>query len=136
MTPRNYDIETSDLIVLCGDDGNNSYKDVWAIFDVSPTVECRFIAIHWDKSHPNEKNQEREMLTTFDHIHELLLWCAYRQEVDGAAFRTGFNSDHKCSDRERGAEWLDKLCQAQGWESWDEYVEEYMDLFKKPEKSS
>ena len=119
MTPRNYDIETSDLIVLQGDDGNNSYKDVWAIFDVSRTTTVRYIAIHWDRNHPNETPSNYETLTVFDGIYELLLWCAYRQAVDGAEFRTGIDQH-----RYQEVEWLDELARADGYDNWKQFVEE------------
>lgn len=119
MTPRNYDIETSELIVLQGDDGNNSYKDVWAIFDVSRTTETRFVAVHWEKTQPNEGYWTHEIITVFDHVHELMLWCAHRQMVDGAEFRTGMNLHQY-----QGTEWLDDLAQSEGYDTWKEFIED------------
>jgi len=123
MTARNYDIEASDLIILQGDD-NNSYANMWALFNVSKTTECRFILIHWEKYHPNEQSWAREILTTFDHIDELLYWCANMRENEGAVFRGGMESEYD------NGEYLDKLCKNSFWESFDDFVKE-QDFIKK-----
>lgn len=128
MTPRNYDIETSKLILVEGDDGNNSYKDVWVIFDVSPTVNNRYIAIHWQKEHPNEKNWPIEILTVFDYAEEVLRWCAYRKS-QGAEFRTGLDQQ-----KYQDVEWLDELCNSFGYDNFEYYFETEKDLWRNYDK--
>lgn len=69
---RTYDTEMSNLIVLQGDDGNGSYANMWAIFDVSATTLIRYIAVYWEKSHPNEQYRNRGALVVFDRLDDLL----------------------------------------------------------------
>jgi hypothetical protein len=123
-----FSIERSDLIVLVGDD-ENSWADVWAVFDVSETSSRRFIACHWNKNHPNEKIDPTGILMVFDGIKDLLYWCAYRQIDDEAEFRGGLDS--KFND----LEWLEEECRNDGYESWEAFVEivEKMQLKRKAE---
>jgi hypothetical protein len=116
-----YSIETSTLIVLQGDDGNGSYANMWAIFDVSATTLTRYIAVHWEKSHPNERYWNSRILVIFDSVPDLLLWCARLQELDRAEFRTGM-----LQRKYQNTEWLDELCQAEGWEDWKHYVNQML----------
>ena len=112
-----FDIEKSNLIVLEGDE-DDSWQGVWAIFDVSKTVIRQFIACHWESIHPNETRwvNGAGILLMFDDLQDLLHWCAQQKLDNEAEFRGGL--DTKWQDDE----WLDKECQNDGWESWDEYV--------------
>lgn len=114
-TQKPSDIENSKLIILQGQEGN-SYKKVWAIFDVSPTIIQRFIAIHWQAGHPNERGWEGEpLLTVFENVHDLLLWLSVKDD-EGAEFRAGL-----FQDQYQGGEYLDVLANMWDCESFFEF---------------
>lgn len=99
------DIETSKLIVLQGEK-DNSFKHVWAVFDVSPNTTQRFIAYHWEAGHPNESEWQHGAIVLFQDVHELLVWAVIRVEED-AQFRGGLKQKDY-----QGVEYLDKLAQS------------------------
>lgn len=70
-----------------------------AIFDVSPTIECRWIAI---------ANQQWSLLEVFSSTREMLKFVA-REEINGA---TVPNTDG----------WLDEQAGMDGFDTWAEFV--------------
>jgi len=70
-----------------------------AIFDVSPTIECRWIAI---------SNKEHSLLKVFGSTHEMLDFVAHEQ-IKGATVADDDN-------------WLDYQASASGFDTWAEYV--------------
>ena len=69
-----------------------------AIFDVSPTIECRWIAV---------SNKEHSLLTVFYSISEMLKFVAHEQNNGATVIDDGF---------------LDEQANAEGFDRWTEYV--------------
>ena len=74
-----------------------------AIFDVSPTIECRWIAVH---------NKSYSLLEVFGDTREMLNFVA-REQIKGA---TVPNEDG----------WLDDQAGMDGFDTWDEYIQDVM----------
>ena len=72
-----------------------------AIFDVSPTIECRWIAIG---------NKGADLLTVFGSTRDMVKFVA-REQIKGGAV-TCYNE-----------KFLDGEASAEGFDTWGEYVE-------------
>ena len=77
----------------------NPNGETLAIFDVSPTIECRWIAI---------SNKAHSLLTVFGGNMEMLTFVA-QEQIDG-----GVVGD--------AGSWLDEQVSGYGFESWNEFV--------------
>ena len=94
MTTKNYGFDEA-TVQITRDDGVNM-----AIFDVSPTTECRWVSI---------SNTAWWLLTVFGSTREMLRFVAHEQ-INGA---TVSNPDR----------WLDEQVSMDGFDTWVEFVD-------------
>lgn len=94
--PKNYSFDEAMVTITSPVQGRRI-----AIFDVSPTIECRWIAIG---------DQSWNLLTVFGSTNEMLEFVAYEQ-IHGAIVP---NDD----------KWLDEQVQGNGFDTWDEFVKD------------
>jgi hypothetical protein len=92
MSTKNYSFDES-VVQISREDGRKI-----AIFDVSPTIECRWIGV---------SNNEVYLLTVFGDTREMLQFVAREQNNGATIFDDGF---------------LDEQAQHEGFDRWAEYV--------------
>jgi hypothetical protein len=95
MSTKNYGFDEA-TIQITRDDGVKL-----AIFDVSPTVECRWISI---------SNKDFSLLTVFGSTREMLKFVA-QEQISGATIP---NEDG----------WLDEQAGMDGFDTWSEFVDD------------